>query len=79
MRSSSRPVLIALWGSVKLAKEDVMALHLDHTIVPAHDKEESARFIAGIFGLEDEAPWGHFAPLKIDEALTLDVDNRTDV
>ena len=29
-----------------------MPLHLDHTIVPAHDKEESARFFARIFGLE---------------------------
>ena len=56
-----------------------MALHLDHTIVPAHDKEESARFIARIFGLESKGPWGHFAPLKIDDTLTLDFDNRTDV
>ena len=29
-----------------------MAIHLNHTIVPAHDKEKSAKFIAYIMGLE---------------------------
>ncbi|MGB7947595.1 MAG: VOC family protein, partial [Candidatus Binatia bacterium] len=28
-----------------------MAITLNHTIVPAHDKEASARFFAQIFGL----------------------------
>ncbi len=53
-----------------------MGLHLDHTIVPAHDKEASAKFIARIFGLEYAGPWGHFAPVKVDEHLSLDFDNR---
>ena len=53
-----------------------MALQLDHTIVPAHDKEESARFIAQILGIEYNGPWGHFAPVKINDILTLDFDNR---
>ena len=53
-----------------------MALNLDHTIVPANDKEESVRFIARILGLEYKGPWGHFAPLKINDTLTLDFDNR---
>ena len=53
-----------------------MPLNLDHTIVPAKDKEASARFIAGIFGLEYKGPWGHFAPVKINETLTMDFDNR---
>ena len=56
-----------------------MALHLDHTIVPAYDKEESARFIARIFGLEYKGPWGHFAPLEINDSLTLDFDNRAEI
>ena len=34
-----------------------MALFLDHTIVPAHDKEASAKFIARIFGLEYNRTW----------------------
>ncbi len=52
-----------------------MPLQLDHTIVPAYDKERSARFIAGLFGLEYEGAWGHFAPVKINDTLTLDFDN----
>ena len=53
-----------------------MAIHLNHTIVPAHDKEKSAKFIAGIMGLEYEGLFGPFAPVKIDENLSLDFDNR---
>jgi hypothetical protein len=36
-----------------------MSIALDHTIVPAHDKEESARFFARIFGLEYDGPVSH--------------------
>ena len=52
-----------------------MTIHLDHTIVPAHDNEESARFFARIFGLEYEGPVSHFAPVRINETLTIDFDN----
>jgi hypothetical protein len=31
-------------------REAIMAIKLNHTIVPAHDKEASARFVAQIFG-----------------------------
>ena len=41
-----------------------MTITLNHTIVPAHDKEESARFFADIFGLTYEGPMGHFAPVR---------------
>jgi len=53
-----------------------MPIFLDHTIVPAHDKEESARFFARIMGLEYKGLWGHFAPVKVNETLSLDFDNR---
>ena len=53
-----------------------MTLYLDHTIVPAHDKEASASFIARIFGLEYKGPWGHFAPVKVNDTLSMDFDNR---
>jgi catechol 2,3-dioxygenase-like lactoylglutathione lyase family enzyme len=53
-----------------------MPLYLDHTIVPAHDKEGSARFIARILGLEYKGMWGHFAPVKINDTLSLDFDDR---
>lgn len=55
-----------------------MPLHLDHTIVPSKDKETAARFIAKMFGLSYDGPWGHFAPVKVDEYLSLDFDNRDD-
>ena len=53
-----------------------MAITLNHTIVPAHDKEKSARYFARIFGLSYEGPAGHFAPVQINDTLTLDFDNR---
>jgi catechol 2,3-dioxygenase-like lactoylglutathione lyase family enzyme len=54
-----------------------MAIVLDHTIVPAHDKEASARFLARILGLTYEGTVSHFAPLKVNDTLTLDFDNDT--
>ncbi len=50
-------------------------MHLDHTIVPATDKEASANFFAKIFGLKYEGPMGHFAPVLVNDSLTLDFDN----
>jgi catechol 2,3-dioxygenase-like lactoylglutathione lyase family enzyme len=52
-----------------------MTIHLDHTIVPAHDKESSARFFARIFGLSYDGPMSHFAPVRINDPLTIDFDN----
>ena len=51
-----------------------MAITLNHTIVPAHDKEASARFFAQIFGLPYDGPAGHFAPVRVNDTLTLDFD-----
>jgi catechol 2,3-dioxygenase-like lactoylglutathione lyase family enzyme len=52
-----------------------MAIVLDHTIVPARDKEASARFFAHIFGLSYEGTMSHFAPVRVNESLVLDFDN----
>lgn len=49
-----------------------MTLELDHTIVPAHDKEASARFFARIFGLGYDGETPPFAPVKVNDRLTLD-------
>jgi catechol 2,3-dioxygenase-like lactoylglutathione lyase family enzyme len=54
-----------------------MTILLDHTIVPARDKEESARFFARIFGLKYEGNFSHFAPVRVNDSLTLDFDNDT--
>jgi catechol 2,3-dioxygenase-like lactoylglutathione lyase family enzyme len=51
-----------------------MTITLNHTIVPAHDKEASAEWFAKIFGLTYEGLAGHFAPVDVD-TLTLDFDN----
>jgi catechol 2,3-dioxygenase-like lactoylglutathione lyase family enzyme len=53
-----------------------MTIVLDHTIVPARDKEAAARFFAQIFGLSYDGLGGHFAPVRVNEALTFDFDNR---
>ena len=54
-----------------------MAIELDHTIVPAHDKKVSASFFARIFGLRDEGPVSHFAPVRVNDSLTLDFDTSS--
>jgi catechol 2,3-dioxygenase-like lactoylglutathione lyase family enzyme len=53
-----------------------MAIILDHTIVPAHDKIASAKFFANLFGLTDVGPMGSFAAVRINETLSLDFDDR---
>jgi len=52
-----------------------VGITLNHTIVPARDKEASAKFFAHIFGLKYEGAAGHFAPVRVNESLTLDFDN----
>jgi catechol 2,3-dioxygenase-like lactoylglutathione lyase family enzyme len=53
-----------------------MSITLNHTIVPARDKEASAKHFAHLFGLKYEGPMGPFAPVRINETLTLDFDDR---
>lgn len=55
-----------------------MAIVLNHTIVPAHEKSAAARFFAEIFGLHYVGVEGHFAPVKVNESLTLDFDDAKD-
>ena len=53
-----------------------MTIVLDHTIVPAKNKEESASFFAQVFGLTYDGNWGHFAPVRVNESLGLDFQTR---
>lgn len=56
-----------------------MSIELNHTIVPARDKEESARFYERMFGFEYLGPMGPFAPVRIQsQSLTLDFDTWED-
>ena len=52
-----------------------MSIKLNHTIVPAKDKEAAAKLFAQLFGLDYDGPTGHFAPVRVNEELTLDFDN----
>lgn len=52
-----------------------MAIQLDHLMVPARDKLRSARLLAELL----DVPWsetgvGPFAPVYVNEGLTLDFD-----
>lgn len=56
-----------------------MTITLNHTIVPARDKQASAQFFADIFGLEVEAkslgsPAGRFAVVRVGDT-SLDFDD----
>ena len=53
-----------------------MAIELNHTIVPARDKIASAKFFAKMFGLPfTEGAVRYFAPVRVNERLTLDFDD----
>ncbi|MDQ1009697.1 catechol 2,3-dioxygenase-like lactoylglutathione lyase family enzyme [Streptomyces sp. V4I23] len=49
-----------------------MPITLNHTIVPAAHNERAARFFATVMGLPYEGPDRHFAPVRVNESLTLD-------
>jgi catechol 2,3-dioxygenase-like lactoylglutathione lyase family enzyme len=55
-----------------------MTITLNHTIVPARDKEAAARFFAKMFGLRFEGADDHFAPVRVNETLTLLFDDDVD-
>ncbi|MEK4032096.1 VOC family protein [Methylocystis sp. IM3] len=48
-----------------------MTITLNHTIVPAHNKQDAAEWFADVFGLSIENKSDHFAPVRVNETLTL--------
>jgi extradiol dioxygenase family protein len=52
-----------------------MAVLLNHTIVQAYDKFESAEFLARILGLEAPRSAGHFVTVEVANGISLDFDN----
>jgi len=56
-----------------------MAAGLNHTIVPAHDPQASARFLAGILGLPAGPPMAHFIPVTLANGVSLDFDHHDHV
>ena len=53
-----------------------MAVQLNHTIVPARDKEASARFLAEILGLDPPTPFGPFLCIETANGVNLDYQDR---
>ena len=49
-----------------------MTITLNHTIVRVRDKDAAARFFAEIFGVPFKGLDGHFAPVRVNDTLTLD-------
>jgi hypothetical protein len=52
-----------------------MAIALNHTIVPARDKETAARQFAQLFGLAYERVGEQFAPVKVNDTLSFLFDD----
>lgn len=53
-----------------------MSIVLNHTIVSARDKNATAAFLARLLGLTVGDPAGPFIPVRINDDLTLDFDDR---
>ena len=49
-----------------------MAVHLNHTIVAARDKHESASFLADLLGRTPPTTYGPFAVVELDNDVSLD-------
>jgi hypothetical protein len=55
-----------------------MTITLNHTIVPSRDKQGAACLFSQLFGLSFEGVSGHFAPVRVNETLTLLFDDDVD-
>jgi catechol 2,3-dioxygenase-like lactoylglutathione lyase family enzyme len=55
-----------------------MIAQLNHLIIHGRDKEKSARFLAGILGLEVGRQWAHFLPVRTSNGVTLDFSDSSD-
>ncbi len=53
-----------------------MAITLNHTIVPAHDRMESAEFYSRLFGFEQAGEFSRFMVVRVNDTLSLDFDTR---
>lgn len=53
-----------------------MSVVLDHTIVRARDQDASALFFAQLLGRSVGARVGPFTPVRVNEDLTLEFDQR---
>src|SRR5262245_331461 len=73
-RTGSMPRVDDCPGAALCLEEGIMAITLNHTIVPAKDKQASAQFFAHIFGLQVQEGEGRFAQVQVNDTLTMDFD-----
>jgi catechol 2,3-dioxygenase-like lactoylglutathione lyase family enzyme len=52
-----------------------MEITLNHTIVPSHDKVDSAKFYSKIFGFEYVGEFARFIVVRVNKTLCLDFAN----
>jgi len=52
---------------------------LNHIIIPAHDKNVSAKFLGEILGVKPDSQWGPFIPVRTTNGVTLDFVDSKDV
>ena len=49
-----------------------MTITFNHTIVASRDKQQSAEFLAELFGLPSPKPFGHFMVVSLEHGASLD-------
>ena len=49
-----------------------MTISFNHTIVASRDKQQSAEFLAELFGLPSPTPFGHFMVVALEHGASLD-------
>ncbi len=47
-----------------------MAPILNHTIVPAYNRQDAARWFAEMFEMSQGSDGGHFVPVRVNDSLT---------
>ena len=55
-----------------------MSVQLNHTIVSAHNKHESAAFMSDVLGVPVSPDDGPFTPIKLENDVTLDFMERSE-
>ena len=53
-----------------------MTITLNHTIVPAYDKEETAKYYSRLFGFEYIGVLGPFIVVRVNDTLCLDFSTK---
>ena len=55
-----------------MERTKAMEITLNHTIIPAYNNIDTAKFYERVFGFKFIKEWGPFAVLKVNETLTFD-------